>query len=73
MGAFFSFFIMFAMNSCMAGIIYYGAKLKADGLITIGDISAFLLYMIQLLFNFAIMAVVFGNVFKVIGASKKII
>jgi ABC-type multidrug transport system fused ATPase/permease subunit len=51
------------MNFAMAGIIYYGAILVEDGEITIGDISAFLLYMIQLLFNFAIVAAVFGNVF----------
>lgn len=44
--AIFSFFIGFAMNFAMAGIIYYGAVLVEDGEITIGDISAFLLYMI---------------------------
>lgn len=41
-----SFFIMLSLNSCMAGIIYTGAVLYEDGEITIGDISAFLLYMI---------------------------
>jgi len=30
-GAFFSFFIGFSMNACMAGIIYYGAVLNSEG------------------------------------------
>lgn len=56
----------------MAGVIYYGARLYADGVITVGSISSFLLYMIQLIFNFAIIAMVFSNIFKMIGASEKI-
>jgi len=47
--------------------------LVEDGEITVGDISAFLLYMFQLVFNFAILGMVFGNVFKILGASEKII
>jgi len=71
--AFFSFIIAFSMNGCMAGIIYGGAILYRDGEISIGNISAFLLYMIQLLINFSILGVVFGNVYKMLGASDKII
>lgn len=61
------------MNAANAAVIYYGAVLVEDGEITVGDISAFLLYMFQLIFNFAIMGMVVGNVFKIIGASEKII
>ena len=69
----FYFIINFGMNTANAAIIYYGAVLHNDGELSIGDISAFLLYMIQLIMNFAIISIVFGNVFKVIGASEKIV
>jgi len=57
----------------MAGIIYYGAVLVSNGDITVGAITSFLLYMIQLIFNFAIIAGVFANIFKMTGASQKIV
>lgn len=43
------------------------------GELTIGAISAFLLYMIQIMFNFIIIALVFGNIFKIQGASEKLV
>ena len=42
-------------------------------LIGLGDITAFLLYMIQLLLNFMLLASVLGSVMSVIGASYKIV
>jgi ABC-type multidrug transport system fused ATPase/permease subunit len=36
---------MFAMNAANAVVIWYGSILVEDGKITVGDISAFLLYM----------------------------
>ena len=71
--ALFTFFIGFMMNGVNALIIYYGAILVKDGAISVGEITAFLLYMIQLLFNFAIIAMVVGNVYKISGASEKIV
>lgn len=70
---FFQVFIVAAMNGVMAGIIYYGSILHQEGEVSVGDITSFLLFMIQLIFNFAILAAVFGNVFKVAGASEKIV
>lgn len=61
------------MNASLAGVVFYGAYLKDEGEITIGNITGFLLYMMQLLMNFFIISVVFGNVFKVLGASGKMI
>jgi len=57
----------------MAGIIYMGSELYQINEITVGDISAFLLYMIQLMMNFGILSGVAGNIFKVAGASEKIV
>lgn len=57
----------------MGAIIYYSSVLADKDLITVGEIAAFLLYMILLIGNFAIIALVSANVFKVIGASKKVV
>jgi len=57
----------------MAGIIYYGSILYENDKLSIGSISSFLLYMIQLIQSFAIIALVFGNLFAMVGASEKII
>ena len=71
--AFFTFFVSMMINSVMAAIIYYGSRLSEKGEITVGQITSFLLYMIQLIFNFAIVAIVIANVFKVVGASQKVV
>lgn len=61
------------MNLVMAGIIWYGSILYANKEITVGEISTFLLFMIQLILNFASIAHVVGNVYKIAGASEKIV
>ena len=68
-----TFFIQFTINGAMAGIIYYGSVLCSSGDISVGAITSFLLYMIQLIFNFAIIAGVFSNIFKMAGSSQKIV
>ena len=69
----YTFFVGFMMNAVNAMIIYYGAILNREGEISVGEITAFLLYMIQLIFNFAVIAIVIGNVYKISGASEKIV
>jgi len=61
------------MSACNAGIIYYGSVLFQEKKLDVGAITSFLLYMIQLIFNFAIVAMVISNVFKVVGASKQVV
>jgi len=61
------------MNGATALVMYKGSLEVEKGLITIGAISAFLLYMLFLILNFAILSMVIGNVYKVIGASTKVI
>jgi hypothetical protein len=39
----------------------------------VGGISSFLLYMVQIIMNFAIIALVVGNLFKIAGASEKLV
>jgi ATP-binding cassette subfamily B protein len=69
----FSFFSGVSMNGAIALVIWKGSLEVEEGLISIGAISAFLLYMLQLVMNFAILSMVIGNVYKVIGASTKVI
>lgn len=67
-----SFFSTFGINCCMALIIWYGSNLCKDRKISVGDISAFLLYMIQIIFCFMVMGFGIANMFKVAGAAHKI-
>jgi ABC-type multidrug transport system fused ATPase/permease subunit len=46
--------------------------LYEEGEISVGNITSFLLYMMQLIFNFLILSFVFGNAFRVSGAAKKV-
>lgn len=57
----------------MAGVIYVAGLLYQNDEISIGDITSFLFYMIQLLFNFGMVSSVFGNVISILGASDKIV
>lgn len=57
----------------MALIIWYGANLCKDRKVSVGDISAFLLYMIQIIFCFMVMGFSVANMFKVAGAADKVI
>ena len=47
--------------------------LYEDGRITVGNITAYLLYMIQLILNFLTLGFVFTNLFKLVGASEQVI
>jgi len=57
----------------MAAVVYVASKLYQDNNISIGEISSFMFYMLMLVFNFAMVAMVFGNVAAVVGASDKIV
>ena len=70
--AIFAFVTQILLYGAMATVIYVAAKQYENGKISIGEISAFLFYMLMLVFNFAIVAMVFGNVASVVGASDKI-
>ena len=61
------------MNGCMGLIMWYGNMLVRDDEMTIGDISAFLLYMILLMFSFMIIGFSLTNVYRTVGASEKLV
>ena len=57
----------------MAAVVYVASKLYEDDKISIGDISSFMFYMLMLTFNFSMVAMVFGNIASIFGASDKIV
>ena len=61
------------LYGAMAAVVYVASKLYQDDKISIGEISSFMFYMLMLVFNFAMVAMVFGNVAAVVGASDKIV
>ena len=69
----FQFISTFFTYGSMCLIIYVSSVQYKHGDITIGDVSTFLLYMIQLLMNFMMLSAVLGSVMAVVGASHKIV
>ncbi len=70
---FFNFFANFFVFGSMAAIFGVGAKLCSEGKLSIGQITSFLFYLVQILVNFLIVAQVFGSISTIIGASQKIV
>eukprot|EP00347_Sterkiella_histriomuscorum_P001240 403372791 len=69
----FNFVANFFVFGSMAIIVGLGANLYQKNEISIGEITAFLFYMMQILMNFMILASVLGSVMSIIGASYKIV
>lgn len=63
---YFNFVANLFIFGSMVAIIFVGSQLYKEGKITLGDITSFLLYMMQLLMNFMILASVLGSVMSVI-------
>ena len=61
------------LYGAMIAVIYTASTLYKHDKITVGQISAFMFYMLMLIFNFAIVAMVFTNVAATVGAADKII
>lgn len=61
------------LYAAMAAVVYVAAKLYQKDLISIGEISSYLFYMLMLTFNFAMVAYVFGNIASIFGACDKIV
>lgn len=56
----------------MVGAVYIARILYEDNSITVGEVTSFMYYMLQLVFNFMILSFVFANVASIVGASDKI-
>ena len=67
------FVITLLMWGSVIGILYVGAILVKDGEMSSGNITYFILTLIQLMMNFGILSSVIGAVMRLKGASVKII
>jgi ABC-type multidrug transport system fused ATPase/permease subunit len=67
------FNMQFFMNSTVAGILYYSSILIEKGELTIGDVMSIMLYLIQCVMKFGEISWLIGEIFKVKGASMKIL
>ena len=66
------FVITILMWGSVIGILYVGALLVRDNEISSGNITFFILTLIQLMMNFGILSSVIGAVMRLKGASIKI-
>jgi ABC-type multidrug transport system fused ATPase/permease subunit len=71
--AFNSGFEQIFLYGSMVVIVKLGVYLFLNGQSSIGAITAFLFYMLMLLWNFIIISFSFGNLFSVLGASDRVI
>ena len=71
--ALFALFTQLMLYGSMAAVVYVGSILYQDEKITIGEISSFLFYMIQLTFQFGMVAHTFNNFASIVGATDKIV
>ncbi|MEM7107189.1 MAG: ABC transporter transmembrane domain-containing protein, partial [Bacteroidota bacterium] len=68
-GAFFSF-VIFALFGGIVGVMWYGANLVQDGLLTVGDLLSFILYTTFIGGSIAGLGDIYGQLQRAIGASE---
>ncbi|TYZ65773.1 hypothetical protein PybrP1_009974 [[Pythium] brassicae (nom. inval.)] len=62
----------FAVKMSMLGVLGYGGQMVADGALTSGELTSFLLYTLYVGFSFAGMSSFYSDLMKGIGASSRI-
>ena len=68
-GAIFPFFASILFNGLNAVIVWYGSVLAKQDKITVGGLTSFMLFMVQLIFNFVAISFAITNLAKMSGAS----
>ena len=71
-GAFVSF-IVFALFGSIIAVLWYGAKLVAEGSITIGDLTSFIIYSMFIAGSIGGLGNIYGQIQKAIGASERVL
>lgn len=69
----FPFLASILFNGLNAVIVWYGSVLAKQDKITVGGLTSFMLFMVQLIFNFIAISFAINNLFKLSGASQKIV
>ncbi|KAF1779059.1 P-loop containing nucleoside triphosphate hydrolase [Phytophthora cactorum] len=62
----------FGVKMSMLGVLGYGGQMVADGLLTSGDLTSFLLYTLYVGFSFAGLSSFYAELMKGIGASSRV-
>ncbi len=68
----FSSTMVFLMHSAIAFVLYYGAKLVLGGSLTIGDLSAFIIYCVIVAVSFGFLINTWDEFLHALGASERI-
>ncbi|ELR69776.1 HlyB/MsbA family ABC transporter [Fulvivirga imtechensis AK7] len=71
-GAFISF-VIFALFGGIVGVMWYGAVLVQDGVMTVGDLLSFVLYTTFIGGSIAGLGDIYGQVQRAIGASERVL
>lgn len=71
-GAFVSF-ILFALFGSVIAVLWYGATLVADGSLTIGDLTSFIIYSMFIGGSIGGLGSLYGQIQKGIGASERVL
>ncbi len=72
LSAFFSSFVNFLMNIFIIGMLLFGFQLVADGSLSSGDLTAFLLYGAMVAVSFAFVAGGYAEFVQSLGASDRV-
>ncbi|MDF1667158.1 MAG: ABC transporter transmembrane domain-containing protein, partial [Planctomycetota bacterium] len=72
LGATFHGVMSFAGYGAIAGVLWYGARLVADNMMTFGELSAFILYTFSLAFSLSALSALWGDFAKALGASERV-
>jgi ABC-type multidrug transport system fused ATPase/permease subunit len=70
--AFFQSFVSFLMNSCIVLVLLYGMTLVAAGSLSLGDLTAFLLYGLIVAVSFAFLAGGYSELVQALGVSDRV-
>src|SRR6185503_16847825 len=62
----------FAGQGAIALVVWYGGHLVSTGQMTIGDLTAFLLYTLVVAFSLGALSGLYGDFMNAIGASQRI-
>ena len=62
----------FAGYSAIALVVWYGGRMVTNGAMTIGELTAFLLYTLTVAFSFGALSNLYGDFARAIGASRRV-
>ena len=71
-GALFSGAMSFVAYGSIAVVLWLGTRMVAEGALTAGDLTAFILYTLIVAFSLGVLSGLYGDLMKAIGASERV-